>query len=138
MTQSNQNEFYAVPRKSAQTCLSITSEQLERARREFAERETRGPRANIDETAIILALDNTQPYFITSNLYWECNCENNCIRPAQVPFCEECGLHREDAPDARIGDMKAMGIHVDWSDPEAMRSLEEHNLQWRWPPDAQK
>ena len=133
MTQNNQKEFQGRP----PGCTRITPEQIERARQARQRHLRENLRTSIDEAAIILALDKTEPYFITTNLYWDCNCETDYIRPREMLSCEECGQVQEDAPDSRIADMKAVGIHIDWSAPEAIKTLDEHNVQWRRIPTPQ-
>ena len=86
----------------------------------------------ISEDAIVQALYYPRtPYFITSNLYWDCDCRTGYIHPFGMPMCEECGTLRDDAPPSRINEMKFMSIHMDLLDPGVVSSLEEHNVLTR-------
>ena len=83
---------------------------------------------SIDDSAIAQALSYPRTaYFITTNLYWDCECQDRYIRRFDMPMCEECGTLREEAPPSRINEMKAMSVHLDLYDPAAVASLEEHN-----------
>ena len=86
----------------------------------------------IDEGAITLALSPDSPYFITTNLWWECECPQ-FAKSRDMEMCEECGSFRDECPDARIGDLKDQGIHVDWSAPEVTATLDEYNVPERAP-----
>ena len=91
------------------------------------------PRQPIDEQAIIRALDPGNSYFITTSLYWECACNDNFLKPAGMEMCEDCGAFRDESADARIGDLMDHGIHVLWTGPEALRTLDEYNTADRYP-----
>ena len=85
------------------------------------------PVTSIDEAAVILALSYPEtPYFITTTLYWDCECPKNYIRPAGMLMCENCGAHREDQPDSRINEARRHGIHLDWAAPPIAQTLQEH------------
>ena len=83
--------------------------------------------------AIAKALDPGNNYFITTSLYWECECDTNFIRSAQMNMCENCGAMKDDCPDARIGDLRQHGVHVPLTDPDIMKTLEEYNTRDRTP-----
>ena len=88
--------------------------------------------SRIGEDAMVQALSYPQtPYFITSNLYWDCNCRNGYIHPFGMPMCEECGTMRDEAPPSRINEMKFFSIHLDLHAPDVVSSLEEHNVLTR-------
>ena len=44
-----------------------------------------------------------------------------------MPACEECGAVRADRPDSRINEARNARIHVDWSHPEVLPTLDEHS-----------
>ena len=92
------------------------------------EHRAQSPAHPIDEAAIVQALSYPRtPYFITTSLYWDCECDINHIRPAGMPACEECGAVRADRPDSRINEARNARIHVDWTDPEVLPTLDEHS-----------
>ena len=84
--------------------------------------------APIDKDAIIRALEPANEYFITTSLYWDCECEHNYTRPADMNMCENCGTTQDESPNARIGELRRHGIHVDWTAPNIVKTLEEHNV----------
>ena len=45
----------------------------------------------IDEDAVRQAIDKESGFFMTTNLYWECNCEEYSARPATMAMCQNCG-----------------------------------------------
>ena len=140
MTSTNHSSFPRNPNPLDQysKCPGLTRKLIDRAHTNLDRYRTENPQRPIDEEAIILALDVTEPYFITSNLYWECECQPDFVRPRDMLSCEECGQMREDAPDARIADIKAQGIHIDWTDPDVIGTLDEHNTNWRTTPTIQQ
>ena len=91
------------------------------------------PPQPIDEQAVIRALDPGNAYFITTSLYWECDCNSSFLKPADMRMCEDCGAFRDESADARIGDLRNHGIHVLWTGLEALRTLDEYNTADRYP-----
>lgn len=92
------------------------------------------PTPSIDEKAIIQALDYPRtPYFITTNLYWDCDCDppQSSFKPQDMPMCEDCGTFRDESPDSRINEMRLFGIHLDFHDPTVLASLEQHSTSFR-------
>ena len=86
----------------------------------------------IGEDAVVQALDYPRSgYFITTSLYWDCECEDNYIRRSDQLMCEECGEFQEDAPNSRINELRRHGFHIDWTQPEWRASLSEHNATFR-------
>ncbi len=43
-------------------------------------------------------------------------------------MCENCGTTQDESPNARIGELRRHGIHVDWTAPNIVKTLEEHNV----------
>ena len=106
----------------------IVPEHILRKLRE--ERAARPPLPVITEESIIQALDPDNPYFITTSLYWECECHGNFVRSAGMNMCENCGAFRDECPDARLLDIKDSGTHVDWTRPEVIRTLDQYNTRF--------
>ena len=76
---------------------------------------------------ILLALDGNQTeYFITTSLYWDCECLEDFQKPAGMLMCEQCEAFQEDHPDSRIGELRRNGIHLDLMDEAVRATLEAH------------
>ena len=70
-------------------------------------------------------------YFLTTGLYWECDCAADFVHPAAVAHCGECDMQREESPDADLRSLDQFGIAVDFTDPAARASLCAHNIYGR-------
>ncbi len=105
-----------------------TPEQIEEAHRRMDEYRARPPQAPIGDAEIDAALDypNQEDYFITTNRYWDCDCDQDYIRPVEQVECRKCGAEGEDQPDSRINEIAALGIALDLQDPAVRETLEEH------------
>ena len=79
------------------------------------------------ENRLTIALNPESNYFMTSHLYWDCDCPQNYIRPRSMNMCEDCGALKDDSPDSRLSEIRAAGIHIPWTEPEFAMTLEEHN-----------
>ena len=44
-------------------------------------------------------------------------------------MCERCGAPAEDCADARIHELRADGIHLDYFDLAVLATLDEYNLR---------
>ena len=98
----------------------------------LAESRRNQPETPIGEPEIRQALEYPRTgYFITTNLYWDCNCPVDFHRPADMPMCENCKAFQDESPDSRINELRAGGIHLDLHDPEALGTLEEHGRRER-------
>ena len=82
----------------------------------------------IDDRAIIQALDETNKFFITTPLFGDCSCPKTYIHNHTMLMCEDCGALRDESPDSRIGEIRQAGIHIDWTHPTVKQTLEAHNL----------
>ena len=82
---------------------------------------------NINEHSLAQALDPENPYFITTHLYWDCECDREYIRPASMLMCEDCGALKDESPDSRLNEVRSAGIHIPWTEPQFAQTLEEHN-----------
>lgn len=86
-----------------------------------------------NEEAIIQAFQYpATQYFITTSMFWDCDCWENFIRPADMPMCEECGAFKSECPDSRINEIRTTGIHVRWTDPSIIQTLTPHNTTDLW------
>lgn len=92
-----------------------------------------GRPVTIEDVAGALAYAGQDDYFITTALYWDCKCVTDFHRPREMALCERCGARAEDCADARIHEMKAAGIHLDFHDPAVRATLDEHNLGAKYP-----
>ena len=100
----------------------------------------------ITEQDIARALDPEVPYFMTSNLWWDCNCQpattpsaargSGFHRPRSMLMCEDCGSFRDESPNSRINELAAAGIHLPWEDDHTFDTLDEYNIHWKYPPTA--
>ena len=72
---------------------------------------------------IALALSDATHFFMTTTLYWDCSCPTGYIHNRTMLQCEDCGNLRDESPDARINEIRAAGIHIDWTEPEARATL---------------
>ena len=87
----------------------------------------------VTDTEIIHALSYPNSnIFITTTLYWECECESNYIRPFDMDYCENCDTFRSDSPDSRINELKRHNIHVNYSDDNVRRTLQLHHDPVAW------
>ena len=113
--------------KMAPACRIVTPEQMAKANQQLSDNVQRYPHTPVAYDQVIQALSYPGTnYFITTRLYWDCECRENYIKAADVPMCEECGAFREDQPDSRINEMRQEGIHLDWNDPQIAATLEAH------------
>ena len=112
------------------SCPIPTPAQLRRLRELKQTHQQENP---VQPDAIAKALDPGNHYFITTSLYWECECDTNFIRSAQMNMCENCGAMKDECPDARIGDVRQHGVHVPLTAPDIMKTLEEYNTRDRTP-----
>ena len=62
--------------------------------------------------------------FITTSLFWDCDCETKYINSFESCECQICGQIREDAPASRINEINASGILIDWYSPRIRDTLE--------------
>lgn len=46
----------------------------------------------------------------TTELFWECECDNSYIQPRQMHECPFCGAKKDDCPDARVDDIVASAM----------------------------
>ena len=89
------------------------------------------PRTSTEEDILHALSYPDTPYFITTSLYWDCDCSGDYIRRADMLMCEDCGAFRDEAPDSRLNEMKALSIHMDLHDPAVVATFEEHNTRHR-------
>ena len=82
----------------------------------------------ITESDIAEALDQGQNSFMTTHMFWDCNCPHSAgyIRPASMLMCEDCGEFRDESPDSRINEIRSAGIHLPWADEPYLSTLEFH------------
>ena len=52
----------------------------------------------------------TREKIVTTESYWDCECEHNYIHPSTMPECLRCGAKREDQPDSRVNEVQALGL----------------------------
>lgn len=73
-----------------------------------------------DDVVLALAYAGPGDYFITTHLYWECECADDYFHGKDTLMCERCGVLAEDCADA--------GIHPNYHDPAVLATLDEYNL----------
>ena len=66
-------------------------------------------------------------FFMTTMLFWDCECREDYIHPRDMLMCEKCGYFKDECPDSRINEIRAAGIHLPWAAPEFAYSLDAHN-----------
>ena len=83
----------------------------------------------IDAAAVELALSGRTEYFITTRLFWDCECPEDRIRPRKDKACAACGAVGELQPDSRIDEVQALGPEpgIDWTDPDVIGTMEGYN-----------
>ena len=115
------------------TCPVLHPEELRRSRQRLAETRTRHLLVAVTEDRITLALSHSKPddYFITTSLYWECECRERYFSPQEMACCENCGSFADESPDARIHEPRSHGIHLDYHDPAVRATMDQYNLQSR-------
>ena len=47
----------------------------------------------------------------TTDEYWDCECEEEYIHPAEQPCCTKCGAIRGDCPDSRLAEIKPENMY---------------------------
>ncbi len=105
---------------------------LDQARQALARHRLTAPVDPIDKAAVLQALEYPRTeYFITTSMYWDCECPADYHRPKGMDMCENCGTFREDSPDSRINELKLKGVHLDLAGRETVMTLEEHNANSR-------
>lgn len=83
----------------------------------------------VADVALALAYSGPGDYFITTHLFWECECDEDYFHSADMLMCEHCGVLAEDSADARIHELRAAGIHLDYHNPEVLATMDEYNLR---------
>ena len=48
---------------------------------------------------------------LTTEKYWDCECEVNYINPKSNDKCMLCGTFREDSPDSRVSEVERI-LHI--------------------------
>lgn len=114
-------------------CNIVTPETRRQARQDLTAAQATHPLGTVTEAKIIQALSHSKPddYFVTTRLYWECECPEGYFRPREMACCENCGSFADDWPDARIHELRSYGIHLDYHDPAVQATMDEYNLQSR-------
>lgn len=112
-------------------CAIVAAETRGQARLELAVAQVAHPLGAITEDRIILALSHSKPddYFVTTSLYWECECQEGYFRPQEMACCENCGSFADESPDARIHELRNHGVHLDYHDPAVRATMDQHNLR---------
>ena len=82
-----------------------------------------------DDVVLALAYAGPGDYFITTHLYWECECADDYFHGKDTLMCERCGALAEDCADACIHELRAAGIHPNYHDPAVLATLDEYNLR---------
>ena len=82
--------------------------------------------AAFTETDIAQALAREDGFFMTSHLYWDCQCNSNYIHPHSHLRCHACNALRDESPDARINEIESAGIHHPWAKPPFLATLLGH------------
>lgn len=113
---------------------NLTQHKINQAKQKLRDFNRLHPPRPIDQTAIAQALSFPDtPYFITTNLYWDCECPANYIHPAAMNMCEDCGAFRDESPDSSLTELKDMSFHIDLEDLAVVASMDEHNISSRNP-----
>ena len=109
-------------------CPVVSPERLRKSRERLETSRAASPPGPVTPADILKALDDSQPeYFITTNLYWECNCPGGGFhRSAQMETCRDCEARRDDEPDSRINELRQAGIHLDLDAQDVVATLEGH------------
>ena len=81
-----------------------------------------------NDEAISMALDPDNEAFATTTLYWDCECERDYIRSAEMDVCLKCGHYAEDQPDSRINEVIAVGLPLNLDNPATRLSVEFHSI----------
>lgn len=81
-----------------------------------------------DDYAISNALDPDCQTFATTSLYWDCECLEAYIHPAQVSVCEDCDRYRDDQPDSRIDEVLAHDLPLDLNKLGTRLTLDFHSI----------
>ena len=82
--------------------------------------------AAFTETDVAQALAREDGFFMTTHLYWDCNCDAGYIHPYSQLHCRKCNTLRDEAPDARINEIEAAGIHHPWTEQPYLATLQGH------------
>jgi hypothetical protein len=65
---------------------------------------------------------------ITTDQYWDCECEHNFIHPKECPICFKCGAIKEEQPDSRVNEVLDLGFVLPNEDPTF--TLKMSGLKW--------
>ena len=59
---------------------------------------------------------------ITTDKYWDCECEKDYIHPKSQNVCAICGCNKEDQPDSIISEVEALNnSRPEWTAEEILR-----------------
>ena len=109
------------------SCPNLSPKRIAEAKQRLAESIAANPPGPITPDDILKALDDGQPeYFITTNLHWDCECNEDFQRPQVMEICRQCGRSQEEQPGSRINELRHRGIHLGLEDPAVIRTLEGH------------
>ena len=50
---------------------------------------------------------------VLTDEYWDCNCEEDYIKPASMKHCEKCGADWDEGPSSRLDEVLAMKLPVE-------------------------
>ena len=113
------------------TCLAVSHSDIAEAKLRLDAFNKAHPVGQVTTDDVTLALAHASPddYFITTHLYWECQCAEDYFHSKDTLMCERCGALAEDCADARIHELRAAGIHLDYHDPAVLATMDEYNLR---------
>ena len=89
---------------------------------------------NLTKDDIIQALKNETPFFITTTLFWDCECPGeDYIHPKEMLMCETCGILAEDGPDSRINEVIGLASQFEFNPlaPTLWHTFDPHSLTYQ-------
>jgi len=43
---------------------------------------------------------------MTTEMYWDCECDDKYIQKSTKEMCEKCGAYRDEMPDSRVNEVE--------------------------------
>lgn len=80
----------------------------------------------ISPETITQALTPGSGIFVTTTMWWDCECRTNFIHNRTMLMCEECDALRDESPASRINELRAHHLHLPWTDHPYVDTLQAH------------
>lgn len=68
---------------------------------------------------------------VTTDKYWDCECEKDFIHPKEIGSCPDCGSLKDEQPDSHVKEVLELGFNVpDNMKKSALFTIKSLGLEW--------